>query len=876
MAAAIGVNVAELSAQARRDRIEAGQVEPQGVVLRDGNQAGVGDWITTRRNDRRLPVRGGRDWVKNGDAWHVIVRHPDGSLTAAHLEHRGQVRLPAEYARRHVELLYATTTNRAQGSTVDTAHPLITPEMGRENLYVVASRARERTTLYVTTHELPGYDPDERLDRTRNDARMWAAREVLENILAREGNERSATETIRDAQHQAASLATLVPRYVHAADLLAAARYQHIARQVLGNDFAERAIADPAWLAAVRALGRAEAAGWQPEQLLAATLRQGELATADSAIQSLAWRIGAHTKDRTAPPRLDRPTAADAARYADLLRRKLDDRIPMPAIATLTAIPAALTASAASSTARSPAPQVPPARLTRYADASAVALGLDRQQLVRHRAWPHLAAALAAADRNSHDLADLLTHLTEPTADPQHRSAADAISRLSRTMRRLLHSRGVDRAEIAVLVPLRHTQTAAAALGIDAAERARSEPAWPALTAALNRAERAGHHPTQLLAQAADAPDVDTADSLTETLAAKINHALAADPSPAVTAPAANRTSEWWRTLAWTLKAIENTGTPAETVLTDADTTTVHQVVQQVVQQAQRAAAQAHAERADDTLVPPWIPVPPTVHADDRDPLRAYATTATELISQRVQQLTDDAANRLPAWTALLGPAPDDPQQRSAWLRHIGIIAAYRDQYQITSDDPRQILGPHIEPGHAGHHAYRHAVDSVLAARTFAGAELADRRHEDDPAHRQLANDLYASLPETERAAISHTMAERLGALWFGSDDHADDHAVVHPGYADQLAAVLAERGHLIPVPTAANEPNRTARHQPAHRPLEADLAERRRPERGTPQDRTSERTQQRDEEPQPAEPRRRPLLQPPSPEQRQGPQIAL
>jgi hypothetical protein len=37
---------------------------------------------------------------------------------------------------------------------------------------------------------------------------------------------------------------------------------------------------------------------------------------------------------------------------------------------------------------------------------------------------------------------------------------------------------------------------------------------------------------------------------------------------------------------------------------------------------------------------------------------------------------------------------------------HTGIIAAYRDQYQITTDDPRQILGPYPEPGHAGHATY--------------------------------------------------------------------------------------------------------------------------------------------------------------------------
>jgi hypothetical protein len=74
------------------------------------------------------------------------------------------VRLPAGYVAEHVELLYATTTHRAQGGTVDTAHPLITAGMTRENLYVLASRARERTTFYVATHDLP-FDEDDRVDR---------------------------------------------------------------------------------------------------------------------------------------------------------------------------------------------------------------------------------------------------------------------------------------------------------------------------------------------------------------------------------------------------------------------------------------------------------------------------------------------------------------------------------------------------------------------------------------------------------------------------------------------------------------------------------------------------------------------------------------
>ena len=65
-----------------------------------------------------------------------------------------------------VQLLYATTAHRAEGTTVDTAHPLITAGMTREALYVLATRARESTVFYVATHYLP-FDEDDRVRSNR-------------------------------------------------------------------------------------------------------------------------------------------------------------------------------------------------------------------------------------------------------------------------------------------------------------------------------------------------------------------------------------------------------------------------------------------------------------------------------------------------------------------------------------------------------------------------------------------------------------------------------------------------------------------------------------------------------------------------------------
>jgi hypothetical protein len=161
------------------------------------------------------------------------------------------VTLPAAYVRGHVQLLYATTAHRAEGATVDTAHPLITAGMTREALYVLASRAREKTVFYVATHDQP-FDDDPRTDQVRGDPRQYAGREVLLNVLAAEGAPLSAIETITTAQDEAASLATIVPRYLHAARQDAGARYRAAAIRVLGENGGNSLAADPAWSAVVR------------------------------------------------------------------------------------------------------------------------------------------------------------------------------------------------------------------------------------------------------------------------------------------------------------------------------------------------------------------------------------------------------------------------------------------------------------------------------------------------------------------------------------------------------------------------------------------------------------------------------------------------
>ncbi|WP_228387444.1 MULTISPECIES: MobF family relaxase [unclassified Nocardioides] len=105
-----------------------------------GEQLSEGDRVATRRNDRDLGVA-------NRDTWTVAAVGDDGSLLVR--GRSGERRLPAEYARRHVELAFATTVHAAQGDTVDHAHLLIGETTGAASAYVGMTRGRHRNTAHL-------------------------------------------------------------------------------------------------------------------------------------------------------------------------------------------------------------------------------------------------------------------------------------------------------------------------------------------------------------------------------------------------------------------------------------------------------------------------------------------------------------------------------------------------------------------------------------------------------------------------------------------------------------------------------------------------------------------------------------------------------
>ena len=275
--------------------------------------------------------------------------------------------------------------------------------------------------------------------------------------------------------------------------------------------------------------------------------------------------------------------------------------------------------------------------------------------------------------------------------------------------------------------------------------------------------------------------------------------------------------------LAIAMRETASAGSTAEVLTWRIDT---------IVKTTPRKLAEASLYQARATL-PPWLPVPLSVA--DRSPLARYMTEAATLISARTRDLAEAAVNDRPPWLAAIGEPPATLYQRQQWLRHVAIIAAYRDQHKITTTDPGQPLGPHIAPGRPDHTAYQHAARSADAARQLADLEPGKERehHHRVPARTKL---LAAGLSNPSRGRPSLTASQP------GMPGHRP--ALPQPGQPAsptlllrELAARSSCHPSICPCPVRICEnfrrlfsrrPNstccRAARpHAPGMRPLRAD-----------------------------------------------------
>ena len=262
MVAADNATAAELASRARADLKAAGQVSGREVTLADGNTASAGDLIVTRKNARAL--RSGRHWAHNGATWHVQAVSADGAMLVTPTADPAAeaIHLPADYVAAQVELGYATTIHRAQGRTVDDCHLVVTPDMGRQALYVGMTRGRATNVAHVVTDGAAADD----------DLMPQSAQEpanILTDVLARDTAPATARRAADRHADQAESIKRLANEYQTIAAGEAAWGWENALPRLLPSQ-ADRLLADDYSDALAKELRRAGLAGLDVNAVLPA------------------------------------------------------------------------------------------------------------------------------------------------------------------------------------------------------------------------------------------------------------------------------------------------------------------------------------------------------------------------------------------------------------------------------------------------------------------------------------------------------------------------------------------------------------------------------------------------------------------------------
>ena len=304
MIASTNETVTRLNDLAQAHAIEHGQVSTGAgaVALHNSSRAHLGDTIVTRKNARRLVVNSGQDFVKNGDLWRVTDLHDDGRITAQHTGHGGKVTLPAHYVEQSVELGYASTIHRAQGSTVDTAHALVDASTDRAGAYVALTRGRENNALYVALAD--GEKRDDVLDRiTGAYERDLTVHETVDQLRAEHRNIASLI-----AQHEDISeLATQKVMEPYLMEGMSRIK-EHPVRdkdsgQIIDHTPADGAadakavLASPAWPALAHDMGEAYRQGIDPAALIEQAYSRRPLEASDQGAEAkdyaavMQWRV---------------------------------------------------------------------------------------------------------------------------------------------------------------------------------------------------------------------------------------------------------------------------------------------------------------------------------------------------------------------------------------------------------------------------------------------------------------------------------------------------------------------------------------------------------------------------------------------------------
>jgi len=159
-----------------------------------------------------------------------------------------------------------------------------------------------------------------------------------------------------------------------------------------------------------------------------------------------------------------------------------------------------------------------------------------------------------------------------------------------------------------------------------------------------------------------------------------------------------------------------------------------------------------------------------TITAPTAVPLVAAAAHQDPAVATRPVETT--AGPVQPGWRRLLGPLPTNPVQAAHWEQTVAVVTAYRATYNVTSTNPLTPLGSAPTPGSDQAPVYR-AVTKQWRSMTMTSTEPTTGAG-DSP------STVAARLAEVERR-LAH-LRERRGAR----RDHAEDTVASQDGITDE------------------------------------------------------------------------------------------
>ncbi|WP_033374729.1 MobF family relaxase [Actinopolyspora halophila] len=323
------------------------------------------------------------------------------------------------------------------------------------------------------------------------------------------------------------------------------------------------------------------------------------------------------------------------------------------------------------------------------------------------------------------------------------------------------------------------------------------QPAEPALRTVLRRAQRDGWDAERLVDTTAAQGDLDAVADPAAVLARRIESHIADRHPPArVTEPDEEQIRRWqilttyaapdltvtdpaWQ-LVWRhaaagaadgLDADAAVSTAAEqlTYRADDDPTEAHRYAAQLV------VDQLDEQREQNTADVPvlsWLTTPHyTVRAADPE-LADQLEQVTEAAHARLAELCEQVSAEPPDWTSGLGPRPEEPVTAEHWDELAGLVAAYRETYNIRSTDPDTPLGPDPSGQSAKAEAWRVITDAWRQPMTTPN----DSDHHDDT---------LARLEALREAVLDHSEGSHDEQLKWRADDRDDESSDEHYRYDD-------------------------------------------------------------------------------------------